>query len=491
MIDDGLITATLLEQEELEARILQLYRDFGDFGGLDADDPDLILTRKQHAKYLAGGLGELPPGFISLDASRAWICYWVTHALALLGKPLPAWLLKAAVVDFLASCQHPEGGFGGGPYQLPHLAPTYAGEARWLRCLEWVSLQPGAAYSRETGFGVWWLLPGVWFLEKRAGSAVYGNARAATLAAHSSAQRNCTAASHSTHAAHPALPRPPCHRPTAYRCRCCHACRRCCSLPAAAVAALVTLGGEEALELVDRQKLWRYLLSMCVSPSEGGGMTMHQGGVGHQGSKWPGFGRPWGLSGRHHPRLSGTTFVEAGWHLGFGQSHPTKPASNLLRLPSPDALLSILKHCSTFLFILSSTYAHLPGVCPTDRVTDRSPTQCSASPALWLQAARWTCAGATAPWPPLTCSTWTSRHWQRHVGWWSMCAPARWGTIHACGQVEALAACPAGLWLSGASASQALLLGPLLLGPLLLRPLPSYPSTVGLRCVGDCTPCRP
>ena len=30
---------------------------------------------------------------------------------------------------FLATCQHPDGGFGGGPQQLPHLAPTYAAVA--------------------------------------------------------------------------------------------------------------------------------------------------------------------------------------------------------------------------------------------------------------------------------------------------------------------------------------------------------------------------
>ena len=30
------------------------------------------------------------------------------------------------VVQFLSRCQHPDGGFAGGPGQLPHLAPTYA-----------------------------------------------------------------------------------------------------------------------------------------------------------------------------------------------------------------------------------------------------------------------------------------------------------------------------------------------------------------------------
>ena len=31
-----------------------------------------------------------------------------------------------AIAAFLSSCQSPDGGFGGGPQQLPHLAPTYA-----------------------------------------------------------------------------------------------------------------------------------------------------------------------------------------------------------------------------------------------------------------------------------------------------------------------------------------------------------------------------
>lgn len=30
------------------------------------------------------------------------------------------------VTAFLSSCQHPQGGYGGGPGQLAHLAPTYA-----------------------------------------------------------------------------------------------------------------------------------------------------------------------------------------------------------------------------------------------------------------------------------------------------------------------------------------------------------------------------
>lgn len=31
-----------------------------------------------------------------------------------------------SVCQFLELCQSPDGGFGGGPGQYPHLAPTYA-----------------------------------------------------------------------------------------------------------------------------------------------------------------------------------------------------------------------------------------------------------------------------------------------------------------------------------------------------------------------------
>ncbi|KAI7844724.1 hypothetical protein COHA_001811 [Chlorella ohadii] len=170
VLDDGLPTATSHDQAELERRVLHIYTTaYAD--GFDPQDPDLVLNRKAHAQYLAGGLGELPSGFISLDASRAWIVYWIVHSLELLGQPLPAEPDRTSIIQFLASCQHPEGGFGGGPYQLAHLAPTYA-----------------------------------------------------------------------------------------------------------AVAALVTLGSEDALSVVDRPKLHAYLLRMCVPPERGGGMTMNEGG---------------------------------------------------------------------------------------------------------------------------------------------------------------------------------------------------------------------
>jgi len=61
-----------------------------------------------------------------MDASRPWIVYWILHSLALLDLPLPPSPPRQSIIDFFATCQHPDGGFGGGPHQLPHLATTYA-----------------------------------------------------------------------------------------------------------------------------------------------------------------------------------------------------------------------------------------------------------------------------------------------------------------------------------------------------------------------------
>ena len=46
----------------------------------------------------------------------------------------------------------------------------------------------------------------------------------------------------------------------------------------AAVSALVTLGTDKALAVIDRPKLMRFLLRMCRGTEQGGGMTMHDGG---------------------------------------------------------------------------------------------------------------------------------------------------------------------------------------------------------------------
>lgn len=60
-----------------------------------------------------------------MDASRPWLVYWLLNAASLLDIKLQDGLY-GDIVDFLRRCRSPNGGFGGGPGQEAHLAPTYA-----------------------------------------------------------------------------------------------------------------------------------------------------------------------------------------------------------------------------------------------------------------------------------------------------------------------------------------------------------------------------
>jgi protein farnesyltransferase subunit beta len=53
------------------------------------------------------------------------MCYWCFHALDLLDVPIPD-TTKTRLIHLAKICQAEDGGFGGGPFQLPHLASTYA-----------------------------------------------------------------------------------------------------------------------------------------------------------------------------------------------------------------------------------------------------------------------------------------------------------------------------------------------------------------------------
>eukprot|EP00775_Hariotina_reticulata_P002241 gene2241-2553_t len=118
-------THTSEQQHTVELKVAELYEDLSACDAAEREDL-LLLLRDRHARYLQGGLGQLPAGFVSLDASKPWICYWVLHGLVLLEHPLPRSITEDQIIAFLSSCQHPTGGYGGGPGQMPHLAPTYA-----------------------------------------------------------------------------------------------------------------------------------------------------------------------------------------------------------------------------------------------------------------------------------------------------------------------------------------------------------------------------
>ncbi|XP_010435917.1 PREDICTED: protein farnesyltransferase subunit beta-like [Camelina sativa] len=103
---------------------------FGFFGYFEASDVStqrymLEIQRDKQLDYLIQGLRQLGPQFSSLDANRPWLCYWILHSIALLGDCVDDELENNAI-DFLGRCQGSDGGYGGGPGQLPHLATTYA-----------------------------------------------------------------------------------------------------------------------------------------------------------------------------------------------------------------------------------------------------------------------------------------------------------------------------------------------------------------------------
>lgn len=47
-----------------------------------------VLEKNSHVQYLAKNLFKLPAPFVSLDASRPWMLYWILHSFDLLGVAL-------------------------------------------------------------------------------------------------------------------------------------------------------------------------------------------------------------------------------------------------------------------------------------------------------------------------------------------------------------------------------------------------------------------
>lgn len=118
------LTATQLEQLKVEEKVAEIYRILS---GATTHTQTLMLElwRDKHIEFLTRGLNQLGPTYCVLDANRPWLCYWIIHSMALLGES-PYTELENNTVDFLSRCEDINGGYGGGPGQLPHLATTYA-----------------------------------------------------------------------------------------------------------------------------------------------------------------------------------------------------------------------------------------------------------------------------------------------------------------------------------------------------------------------------
>ncbi|EFX85095.1 hypothetical protein DAPPUDRAFT_194107 [Daphnia pulex] len=120
---EGNPTVTSDEQVKVESTIEHILETFLENHEIDTTLPR--LNRLQIVDFVRHGLSKLSASYECLDASRTWVCYWNLHSLELLEVPIPD-ETKNAVISFLNLCQNPTGGFGGGPFQYSHLAPTYA-----------------------------------------------------------------------------------------------------------------------------------------------------------------------------------------------------------------------------------------------------------------------------------------------------------------------------------------------------------------------------
>jgi protein farnesyltransferase subunit beta len=134
--EEGLPTATSREQVMCEKNCCNFLRSFTCYdesslasfrrGGLINNDKEIRLLKTKHAGYLRSFLENLPGGFVTLDASRGWIVYWIVHALYLLGELDTITDLFPSIISTLGHFQNRTGGFGGGPRQISQGAPNYA-----------------------------------------------------------------------------------------------------------------------------------------------------------------------------------------------------------------------------------------------------------------------------------------------------------------------------------------------------------------------------
>ncbi|XVF60320.1 hypothetical protein PTKIN_Ptkin08bG0035600 [Pterospermum kingtungense] len=118
------LTVTQRDQILVEQQVFNMYKAFYDMPP-SSQSFMLELQRENHLEYLTKGLRQLGPSFCVLDANRPWMCYWILHSIALMDEFVDP-ELEDNTIDFLSRCQDPNGGYGGGPGQMPHLATTYA-----------------------------------------------------------------------------------------------------------------------------------------------------------------------------------------------------------------------------------------------------------------------------------------------------------------------------------------------------------------------------
>ncbi|KAG0205888.1 hypothetical protein BGX28_002578 [Mortierella sp. GBA30] len=123
--DDAVPTDSSESQLETEESISRAFFKYTQESPMPRPIASLRLKKPRHEQYVLGGLESLASYWTALDASKPWLCYWILHALDLLGYNIPDDLAQRAI-STISHMQCETGGFAGGPGQEAHLAPTYA-----------------------------------------------------------------------------------------------------------------------------------------------------------------------------------------------------------------------------------------------------------------------------------------------------------------------------------------------------------------------------
>ncbi|KDQ53706.1 hypothetical protein JAAARDRAFT_39019 [Jaapia argillacea MUCL 33604] len=118
---DAYPTDTSDTQAETEETLLKHIPDPN-----SSTNPPPTLQKNVHLQFLVRNLLQgFPSRYISQDASQPWLLFWTIQSFSILQAGLDP-NNKQRAIDTIMEWQHPDGGFGGGPGQAPHLLPTYA-----------------------------------------------------------------------------------------------------------------------------------------------------------------------------------------------------------------------------------------------------------------------------------------------------------------------------------------------------------------------------
>ncbi|KAL1297412.1 hypothetical protein AAFC00_004945 [Neodothiora populina] len=126
LLQDSLVTESSTKQQKVMRECINILTNTSE--AQEIQDPNSHrlpkLQRQKHIKFLRNVLGDYPPPFQVMDASRPWLLYWALAGLSSLGVNVKTY--KKRCMATFAPLQNPDGGFGGGHGQMSHCAASYA-----------------------------------------------------------------------------------------------------------------------------------------------------------------------------------------------------------------------------------------------------------------------------------------------------------------------------------------------------------------------------